>query len=238
MSTSVARIFTAPRRRFWGRVLICVPIAAFAYFLVLIVAYSFVDPPISSLMAERRLSGVAIKQSWVPIETISRHVPTAVITAEDASYCKHWGVDWRSVRLAWRRIEKGRRPAGASTIPMQTVKNLFLWPGRSYFRKALEVPLSYIASLVWSKRRLMEIYLNIAEWGPGVFGIEEAARYHFRKSAARLNAREAALLAASLPNPHVFKAGRPGPRTYRVANLVAKRMRYAGRLISCVKVGK
>jgi monofunctional biosynthetic peptidoglycan transglycosylase len=117
---------------------------------------------------------------------------------------------------------------------MQTAKNLFLWSERSYLRKAIEIPLAYLTSLFWSKPRMMEIYLNIVEWGPGVFGAEAASRHHFGKSASRLTRREAALLAAALPNPHVRKAGRPGPRTQRLAQTIERRMPNARSRAACV----
>jgi monofunctional biosynthetic peptidoglycan transglycosylase len=125
---------------------------------------------------------------------------------------------------------------GGSTITMQVVKNLFLWPSRSYLRKALEIPLAYLVEAAWPKRRVLEIYLNIAEWGPGVFGAEAAARYHFRKPALLLSPREAALLAVSLPNPFEREAGAPGPGTMRLADSLLLRMRAAQGNAGCVRI--
>ena len=129
----------------------------------------------------------------------------------------------------------GGAPRGASTIPMQTAKNLFLWPGRSYIRKALEIPLAYAVRFGWGRRRLLEIYLNFAEWAPGVFGAEAAARHHFKRTAARLTPRQAALLAATLPNPYLRRAGRPGPRTRRLATVIEDRkMKDSSRFLRCI----
>ena len=128
----------------------------------------------------------------------------------------------------------GQATRGGSTIPMQTVKNLFLWNSRSFVRKALELPLAVTADFIWSKRRLMEIYLNIAEWGPGIYGIEAAARHHFKVPASKLTSRQAALLAVSLPNPFDRNAGKPGRGLRRLASLIERRARGAGDYIRCI----
>ena len=149
------------------------------------------------------------------------------------------GVDWGAVSTVVDDALDGRRTRGASTIAMQTVKNLFLWPDRSYVRKALEVPLGLAADFILGKRRLMEIYLNIAEWGrrPGgtVYGAEAAARHHFGRSAARLTARQGALLAATLPNPKERRAGRPRPGLRALARSVERRARRAGPYVKCLR---
>jgi monofunctional biosynthetic peptidoglycan transglycosylase len=199
--------------------------AAVAVLLLgLILLYRFVDPPISMLMLIQRLGGTAIHQRWVPLARVASVLPQAVIASEDARFCYHRGVDWGELAEA---IESSREGVarGGSTITMQVVKNLFLWPSRSYVRKALEIPLAYAVELLWPKRRILEVYLNVAEWGPGVFGAETAALYHFRKPASLLTLREAALLAVSLPNPVERQAGRPGPGLLRLANRLAARMR-------------
>ena len=216
-------------RRSWAKSsilrLLVAGLAALALSLVaLIVLYRFVDPPASSLMATRWISGQKVQQTWVPIERISPHLIRAVIGNEDARFCRHWGVDWNAVEEAIEQAEeKGGHPRGASTIPMQLAKNLFLWPQRSYLRKAVEIPLAYTLTAVWPRRRMIEIYLNIAEWAPGVFGAEAAARHHFKKSASRLSRAQAARMAAALPNPYVRHAGRAGPKTRRLANLIERR---------------
>ncbi|ODA66242.1 Penicillin-binding protein 1F [Methyloligella halotolerans] len=202
--------------------------------LLAIVVFRFVDPPFTPLMAVEKLKGETLKRHWVPLSEISKNLPVAVIAAEDGQFCRHHGVDWGAVRIALKEASKGGDPRGASTIPMQTVKNVFLWSSRSYLRKFLEVPLAYVTVAVWGKPRDMEIYLNVVEWGPGVFGAEAAARYHFGKKASQLTQREAALLAAALPNPHVRRPGRPGPVTRAVAGAIQGRMPLIAKRSDCV----
>lgn len=208
-----------------------------ALVLMLVFVYRFLDPPTSNLMLYQRLSGAAIDQRWVPIEEISPHLVRAVLMSEDSRFCSHWGIDFEAIGEAIENAADGL-PRGASTISMQVTKNLFLWSAKSYVRKAIELPLTFLMELVWPKWRMLEIYLNIAEWGPGVFGAEAAARHHFSKSAARLGPYEAALLAASLPNPMVRDAGDPGPRTARKAGVIQARLRGAGHFADCVLIGR
>jgi monofunctional glycosyltransferase len=202
----------------------------------LIVLYRWVNPPSSMLMLAQRLAGTTITHHWQPLEHISSNLQLAVIVSEDGRFCRHRGVDWEELESAIDQSVDGVA-RGGSTIAMQTVKNLFLWPAKSYVRKAIEIPLAYAVDATWSKRRLLEIYLNIAEWGPGIFGAEAAARYHFRKPAALLTAREAALLAVSLPNPFERRAGAPGPGTQRLAANLMLRMRAAPGMARCARSG-
>lgn len=203
--------------------------------LATILLYRFMNPPYSSLMVANALAGRTLKHRWVPLEKISPYLVSAVVTSEDARFCRHWGVDWSEMEDALERAEKtGQGPRGASTIPMQTVKNLFLWQSRSYIRKGIEIPLAYVASALWPKRRMLEIYLNIAEWGPGVFGAQAAARYHFHASAANLTRRQAAQMAAALPNPHVRNAGRPGPKTRALARRMENLLARGGAPLDCI----
>ena len=199
--------------------------------LLLILLYRWMDPPTSTLMLGQRLLGTEIEQRWVPIERVSPHLVQAVILSEDGAFCRHRGVDWTAMSEA---IESAR---GGSTITMQVVKNLFLWPARSYVRKALEIVLAYIVEVAWGKQRILEIYLNIAEWGPGVFGAEAAARNHFAKRASQLTPQEAALLAVSLPSPLERQASHPGWQTRRLANNLLIRMRAARSPMRCVRGG-
>jgi len=194
-----------------------------ALLLGAILCYRVFNPPTSMLMLIQRLGGTPIYQRWVPLARIAPVLGQAAIASEDGRFCRHRGVDWGELAEA---IESARDGVarGGSTITMQVVKNLFLWPSRSYVRKALEIPLAYAVELVWSKRRILEIYLNVAEWGPGIFGAETAALYHFRKPASLLTLREAALLAVSLPNPTERQAGRPGPGVLRLANRLVARL--------------
>ena len=195
-----------------------------AAILMLIVAFRFVNPPVSSRILQQRLAGQDIIQNWVPLEDISPQIVRAVLLSEDGRFCQHRGVDFEEMQAAIDRARDGI-PRGASTISMQVIKNLFLWPSKSYVRKAIEIPLTFAMELVWPKRRIMEIYLNIAEWGPGIFGVEAASRFHFDKAARRLNEREAAQLAVALPNPYSRDAGDPGPKTQRLAGDIQDRMR-------------
>ena len=224
-----------PQPRTWGSIarrVVYYSVLAFGCWLVaviaLVVAYRFIDPPFSALMVQQRIYGQEIDNEWVNIDYMSPSVVRAVLLSEDGRFCDHFGVDYEAIQQAIERAKNGT-PRGASTISMQVVKNLFLWPSKSYVRKAIELPLTYFMELVWSKRRIMEIYLNIAEWGPGVFGIESASHYHFGKSSSQLTEREAARLAVVLPNPFKRVASNPGPGTQRLANAVIVRMRVAPR---------
>ena len=191
--------------------------------------------PLSTLIIAKRLAGEPAVRTWVPFDDISPHVYQAVVSSEDGQFCAHGGVDWAAVNLVVDDLIDGERPRGASTIPMQTVKNLFLWPNRSYIRKVLEIPLALLADGVWSKRRVMEIYLNIAEWGPGIFGIEAAAQYHFKRSAKRLTRKQAALLAVALPNPIARNPQKPGAGMRRLARLVENRAKQSGAYVKCLQ---
>ena len=179
-----------------------------AWVALMLPVYRFADPPLSNHMLARALAGEEQRHSFVPLSAISPALVRAVVISEDANYCDHWGVDWSAM---WETMRQGGG-GGASTIPMQAVKNMFLWNGRTFLRKIPEVPLAHAADLVWGKRRLIEIYLNIAEWGPGIYGAEAAARHHFKVSASALTAQQASLLAAALPNPIQRNASRPAPK--------------------------
>lgn len=183
-----------------------------------------VAPPPSTLMLGRWISGQPVVRLWAPLAHISPALPLAVITSEDSRFCEHSGVDWRALNAAISEADEDGPSRGASTIAMQTAKNVFLWPGRSYVRKALEIPLALLIDALWTKPRVMEVYLNIAEWGDGIFGAEAASQRYFGKSAAELTPREAARLAAVLPNPLRFDAGRPGPYVQRRTGIILKRM--------------
>jgi monofunctional glycosyltransferase len=209
------------RRRLWlwtGLVLLLVVTLPFAASL----AYLWAPPPISALMVIRWAQGNPIDYRWTPLERISPHLARAVVTAEDARFCEHRGIDWAELQKIMDT--PGGPQRGGSTIAMQTAKNLFLWPARSYVRKALEVPLAFWIDLVWPKPRVIEVYLNVAEWGAGIFGAEAAAQRHLGKPAADLTRHEAALLAAALPNPHVRNVAAPGPALRRQAERIANRV--------------
>ena len=223
-------IFRWVKRLFLLLILIClIPVI-----LTLIYIHPNVQP-VSTLMAKNFVFGAKVDRRWVPLDEISPFVYQSVISSEDGQFCAHDGVDWAAVNLVVDDLVEGERPRGASTIPMQTVKNLFLWTSRSYVRKLLEVPLALYADLVWDKKRMMEIYLNVAEWGPGIFGIEAAARHHFKRSAKGLTRRQAAMLAVTLPNPIARNPRKPSRGLQRLAQLTEKRAKQSGAYVKCLK---
>jgi monofunctional biosynthetic peptidoglycan transglycosylase len=180
--------------------------------------------PVSMLMAWRWLKGAPISRHWIDLAAMSPALPRSVVGAEDAKFCSHHGVDWGALREVMDDAEDGEVTRGGSTITQQLAKNLFLWPGRSVVRKALELPLSLWIDLVLGKPRVLEIYLNIAELGPsGQFGAEAGSQYAFGRSAATLSPRDAALLASILPNPVRRSARNPGPGVRRLAGTYAAR---------------
>ncbi|MEE9376193.1 MAG: monofunctional biosynthetic peptidoglycan transglycosylase [Rhizobiaceae bacterium] len=191
--------------------------------------------PISTLMVSKWYQGEKVQRKWVRFEDISPFVYQSVISSEDGKFCFHRGVDWDAVNLVVDDLLEGEKPRGASTIPMQTVKNIYLWSSRSYIRKILEVPLALYVDFVWGKRRMMEIYLNIAEWGPGIYGIEAASRAYFKRSAKHLSRKQAALLAVALPNPKLRNPKRPKRGMRRLARLVEGRAKASGAYVKCLK---
>jgi len=218
----------APRRRSIFRFLRWIALLVLFVLLLpymLTPLYRYVTP-VSTLMVWRWLNGNPVQRTYVPIADMPRAIPLSVIAAEDARFCQHGGVDWRGLREALDDADSWQEARGGSTITQQVAKNLFLWPGRSFLRKALEMPLAVWIDLVLPKQRILEIYLNIAEWGPrGQFGIDAGARYAFRKPARQLSAREAAMMAAILPNPHRRSAQKPGPGVRRLAGIYTARAR-------------
>ena len=221
-------------RRSWRRlVLVVLAVVALPYALILLYTVDFIRP-VSTLMLRDLVLLRGYDRQWVEFDEISPNLVQSVMMSEDGQFCRHGGVDWGEMRAVVNEALAGEQTRGASTIPMQTAKNLFLWNGRSFLRKAMELPLAVAADFVWSKKRLMEIYLNIAEWGPGIYGIEAAAQHHFKVSAAKLSRRQAALLAVSLPNPYERNAGKPGRGLQRLAGVIEKRARRSGGYITCL----
>jgi monofunctional biosynthetic peptidoglycan transglycosylase len=199
---------------------------------LLVPLYRVVDP-VSTLMLWRWMTGQRVTRTVVPLSRIAPVLPATVIAAEDGRFCSHRGVDWQEIREAIEEADDLDEIRGGSTISQQTAKNLFLWNGRSYLRKALELPLALWIDLVLPKRRVLEIYLNVAEWGPsGQFGAEAAARFAFAKSARDLSALDAATLAAILPNPRRRNARVPGPAVRRLAALYETRAQGAN--VACL----
>lgn len=182
----------------------------------LTIIYRFVPVPVTPLMVIRLVEQtfdpekkVRLYKDWVPMSEISRHAPQAVFAAEDQKFLTHKGFDFEAMEKAWVNNKKGKRIKGASTITQQTVKNVFLWPGRSYLRKGLEAYFTVLVELLWSKERIMEVYLNVIEMGDGIYGIEAAAQAYYNKPAAKLNRNQAAMIAAVLPNPIRWTPAKP-----------------------------
>jgi monofunctional glycosyltransferase len=192
-------------------------------------------PPVSTLMLVRLVTFRGVERTYVPLSRISPKLIAAVITSEDAQFCRHHGVDWGALNEVINGADEDGPSRGASTITMQTAKNLFLWPQRSTIRKALEIPLALVLDRVWGKKRVLEVYLNIAEWGPGVFGAEAGSRRYFHKSAADLSQREASLLATALPNPLLRDPSRPKRRHAVLAAINARRVVGAEGYLECVR---
>ncbi len=223
------------RRSRWQRWVLGIIGCIATWPLVMTLVYGVVPPPASNLMLLRLFSGNGIHKQWVSFDQMSPNLARAVLSSEDARFCFHHGVDWVEFEDALSGGEDGEGPSrGASTVSMQTAKNLFLWEGRSFIRKGLELPLAYYMDLIWTKRRMIEVYLNIVEWAPGVYGAEAASQFHFHKSAAKLTRREAALLAAVLPNPIKRNAGKPSRRVQAVASRIQYRMAGMDAYLACI----
>lgn len=214
----------------WRRILVGIVLAGIAFFLLFhlyALILRFAPVPGTILMSQRAMQGEDVRRDWVPLDRISPRLVYAVIAAEDAKFCTHGGIDWEAVDAAreWNAKNPNRSRRGGSTISQQTAKNVFFWNGGGMPRKAGEAWMTYVVEAVWGKRRIMEMYLNVAEWGDGIFGAEAAAQARFGKSAADLSEREAALLAAVLPSPNKWKAVNPGPYVQRRAGSIQGRMR-------------
>lgn len=227
-----------PRRSLVRRVLVWVLaliliVIALPYLLIPLYALPQLRP-VSTLMLAEMMTGRAYERQWVGFDKIAPVLVQSVMMSEDGQYCAHSGVDWKALNLVIDDALEGEATRGASTIPMQTAKNLFLPPTRSVLRKALEIPLAMWMDMIWSKRRLMEIYLNVAEWAPGVYGVESAAQAYFGVTAARLSARQAALLAVTLPSPLKRNAARPSRGMNRLAGIIEERARQSGAYIKCL----
>ena len=197
--------------------------------------YAFGEP-VSTVMLWRRMTDERMQRQYAPLSRISPALSLAVIVAEDGRFCSHHGVDFAQIRGALADADDLEDVRGGSTITQQVAKNLFLWPGRSWVRRALEFPLALWIDLVLSKRRILEIYLNIAEWGPnGEFGVEAGSRHAFGKPARDLTRYEAALLAAVLPNPVTRNAHAPGPGLRRLAGLYVGRSARTPAAAACLR---
>ncbi|SLM61512.1 MULTISPECIES: monofunctional biosynthetic peptidoglycan transglycosylase [Dickeya] len=221
-----------PVRR-WGLRILC---SAVALWLAAIVLFAFLPVPFSAVMIDRQMSAwldgdfsYIAHSDWVAMEEIAPVVPLAVMAAEDQKFPRHWGFDFEAISAALRHNEQHEnRIRGASTLSQQMVKNLLLWDGRSWLRKGLEAGLTVAVEMVWTKRRILTVYLNIVEFGPGIFGIEAASQRFFNKPASRLTASEAALLAAVLPNPIRYHANKPSGYVVRRQQWILRQMHQIG----------
>ena len=201
----------------------------------MILVLRFVPPPTSAFMLVRHVErltgsapGPAVLYGWTSRRNIPENMALAVVAAEDQNFPRHFGFDVDAIARAMEHNEKGRSVRGASTISQQVAKNLFLWSGRSYLRKGLEAGLTVLIELLWSKQRILEVYLNIAEFGDGTYGVQAAAKRFFNKTPDRLTAHEAALLASVLPNPRRFSASRPSAYVRQRAQWIETQMRQLG----------
>lgn len=199
-----------------------------------VVFFRVVPPPITPLMVIRLFEGEGLDKDWTGLEDISPHLRAAIIAGEDNLFCEHFGFDLESLQDAVEDWASGDRLRGASTLSMQTSKNLLLWPGRDLVRKGMEAYTTVWLELLWPKTRIAEVYLNIAEWGPGVYGAEAAARHHFGVPAAKLSRQQAALLAAVLPNPREWSPAKPSDYIRQRARTLRLRMKQLGPRLECI----
>lgn len=231
MASTRARFFRLLRWIALTVVVLCIV----PFVLTLFYKIEAIEPP-STLMLGRLVTFQSIDRQWVEFESIAPTLYQSVLMSEDGQFCSHNGVDWDAVNLVITDALDGERPRGASTITMQTAKNLFLWGGRSYLRKILEVPLALWIDLILSKKRIMEIYLNIAEWDEGgVYGIEAGAKSQFGRSASKLTRRQSALMAVTLPNPILREPSKPTAGLSRLSRIVETRAKQSGAYIKCLK---
>jgi monofunctional biosynthetic peptidoglycan transglycosylase len=201
---------------------------------LLILVFRFLPVPATPLMLLRAAQGYGFSKDWVGYERINPALARSVIAAEDNLFCQQvLGFDFRQLRGQMEAALDGDRPRGASTITMQVAKNLFLWPGRDPLRKLLEAWLTPQVALLWPRQRVLEVYLNIVEFGPGIYGAEAASRAFFNRVAAQLSEAQAARLAVVLPNPLEWSAERPGPYVQRRAELIRRRVGQLGPLLDC-----
>ncbi|MBN8480761.1 MAG: monofunctional biosynthetic peptidoglycan transglycosylase [Xanthomonadales bacterium] len=225
-------------RAWWKRLLrwLLAAVLAFIATSVLVVfVFRFAPVPTSAFMLERRLDaalggehGLRIVHEWTPIEAMSAQLPIAMVAAEDQKFPHHHGFDVEAIQAAMADAEDGERLRGASTISQQVAKNLFLWSGRSFVRKGLEAYFTVLIEVMWPKRRILEVYLNIAEFGDGVYGVAAAAEHYFKRRPDAIDARQAALLAAVLPNPRKFRVDAPSPYVQRRAAWIERQARQLG----------
>ena len=210
------------RRLIGWAVRVCLVLALAMAAIVLV--YRFVPVPLTPLMVLRSVEGEGLDKQWVAWDQLSPNLRRAVVASEDARFCQHHGFDFQAIEAAWEDHEEGERLRGGSTITQQTAKNLFLLPDQSWIRKIIEVYPTVLLELLWPKRRILETYLNIIEWGPGIYGAEAASQQYFHRPARSLSPREAALMAAVLPNPRRWSPAKPTAYIERRAATIEARM--------------
>lgn len=232
--TAIPQARPAPVRR-WGRRLLWLMVLAAGVPVLQVLVLRFVDPPLSMFMAIRQVEAwtggegdFRLQHEWRDLDRIAPSLPVSVIAAEDQNFAHHRGFDLEAIEQARAHNARGGRTRGASTISQQTAKNLFLWSGRSWVRKGMEAWYTVLIEVLWPKTRILEVYVNVAEFGDGVYGAQAAARHHFGKDAAQLSAGESARLAAVLPSPRRYSASRPGPYVQRRAQWIQRNARQIG----------
>jgi monofunctional biosynthetic peptidoglycan transglycosylase len=223
------------RRRRWLRWLWKLPLVFVLVTVLQVLVLRFVDPPFSAFMAERQLSSWAhgdwsagILYDWRDLDTMAPSLPLALVAAEDQTFESHNGFDFKAIEKARVNNARGRKMRGGSTISQQVAKNLFLWSGRSWIRKGIEAWYTVLIEAVWSKHRILEMYANVAEFGDGIYGAQAASRHFFGKDASHLSASDSARLAAVLPSPIRYDAGKPGPYVQRRSNGIQRQMHHLG----------
>jgi monofunctional biosynthetic peptidoglycan transglycosylase len=237
-ATAAVEIPVPKSRRRWfvfrNIVLVCIALGMVPAVLGIAYRFDFMRP-VSTLMLGRWLLLQPVERRWVEIENVAPIAWQSIIMSEDGQFCSHHGIDLRELNAVIDDAMEGEKTRGASTITMQLAKNLFLWNGRSILRKIAELPLAIYIDVVLPKKRIMEIYLNIAEWDAGVFGIEAAAQHYFNRPASKLNARQAALLAVTLPAPGVRNPAKPGRGLQRLAGIIERRAARSGGYTGCIR---
>ena len=224
-----------PKRRRWWRRLLWLPVWFVVFTVLQVLILRFVDPPFSTMMVERQMEAFfggeddfVLVYDWRDADRISKQLPLALVAAEDQRFPTHNGFDFEAIEKARTNNAKGRKVRGGSTISQQLAKNLFLWRGRSWVRKALEAWYTVLIEALWPKARIMEVYMNVIEYGDGVYGAQAASRTFFGKDASKLGPAEAARLAAVLPNPRKYSAAKPGPYVQRRTRAIQRQMNALG----------
>ncbi len=224
-----------PRRRWLRWVFLWLPLVFVTASVLQVAVLRFIDPPLTAFMISRYIEAwsegdrsFALAYDWRDADRISQQLPLALVAAEDQNFPTHSGFDFKAIEKARAHNAKGRKVRGASTISQQLAKNLFLWRGRSWVRKGLEVWYTVLIEAMWPKQRIIEVYANVIEYGDGVYGAQAAARRFFGKDASRLTAAEAARLAAVLPNPRKYSVAKPGPYVQRRSRSIERQMRALG----------